>query len=179
MELKQGARQESKGGWETTATPALAQFLATSDMFYFGTSNSEGQPYIQYRGGSTGFLKVVNETTLGFADFGGNQKFISTGNLSDNPKAFIFLIDYENRRRIKIWGKAKVVENDPELLVSLADPSYPGRAERAILFEITTWCGNCPKHIRQRIPKEKVDSQIDELQSRIKQLEEELAALRD
>ena len=104
------------------------------DMFYLGTANAEGHPYIQYRGGSPGFLKVVDDTTLGFADFGGNQQYITLGNLSENPKAFIFLMDYVNSRRIKLWGTARVVNEDTGLLERLHDPDYPGRVERAILF---------------------------------------------
>lgn len=104
------ARMESGGSWETTVTPQLEAFLSDLDMFYLGTANAEGQPYIQYRGGSPGFLKVVNETTLGFADFGGNRQYISLGNISENPRAFIFLMDYGRSRRIKLWGTLRVVE---------------------------------------------------------------------
>ena len=103
-------------GWQTTVTPELAEFLADLDMFYLGTANAEGQPYIQYRGGSPGFLKVIDEHTLGFADFGGNRQYITLGNLSENPKAFLFLMDYANQRRVKLWGTARVVEEDPDLL---------------------------------------------------------------
>jgi predicted pyridoxine 5'-phosphate oxidase superfamily flavin-nucleotide-binding protein len=172
------ATRERKGGWATKITPELARFLESLDMFYFGTSNSDGQPYIQYRGGSRGFLKIINESTLGFADFGGNRQFITAGNLRDNPKAFIFLMDYENRQRVKIWGTAKVVDDAPELLEALSDPSYPGKVERAITFEIKAWDINCPQHIHRRISKEKVDRKIQQLQNRIAELEEELASLR-
>jgi len=110
------SKMEERGGWQTTVTSDLEAFLSELDMFYLGTSNAEGQPYIQYRGGSPGFLKIVDEKTLGFADFGGNRQYITLGNLSENPKAFIFLMDYVNSRRIKLWGTARVVEDDPELL---------------------------------------------------------------
>ena len=133
-------------------TPRLEEFLAGLDMFYLATASADGQPYIQYRGGPPGFLKVVDEKTLGFADFQGNQQYISTGNLSENPKSFIFLMDYVNSRRIKIWGNAQVVEDDPALLEHLAEPDYPGKAERAILFAIEDWDVNCPQHIHKRIP---------------------------
>lgn len=144
------ARMEEGGGWQAQVTPELAEFIAGLDMFYFGTANAEGQPYIQYRGGPRGFLRVVDDKTLGFADFGGNRQYISIGNLSENPLAFIFLIDYVNRRRIKLWGIAKVVEDDAALLEGLADPQYPGRPERAILFTIEAWDVNCPQHIHRR-----------------------------
>jgi predicted pyridoxine 5'-phosphate oxidase superfamily flavin-nucleotide-binding protein len=157
------ARMERSGGWQTAVTPELAEFLADLDMFYLGTANSEGQPYIQYRGGAPGFLKVIDDHTLGFADFGGNRQYITLGNLAENPKAFIFLMDYANSRRAKLWGTARVVENDIELLNKVRDPKYPGRAERVILFKIEAWDINCPQHIHKRftlkqMPNEKENS---------------------
>ena len=168
-------RMEQRGGWETTVTPELRQFLSELDMFYFGTANAVGQPYIQYRGGAPGFLKVIDERKLGFADFGGNQQYISLGNLSENPKAFIFLMDYANRRRIKIWGTAHVVEHDTELLERLRDSQYPGKVERAIVFEVEAWDVNCPQHIHRRVALRDMESVIDKLKARIQQLEHQLA----
>src|SRR5262245_51682641 len=130
------ARMERGDGWQTTVTPELAEFLSRLDMFYLGTANTQGQPYIQYRGGSPGFLKVIDEQTLGFADFGGNRQYITLGNLSENPQAFIFLMDYANSQRVKLWGKAAVVEGDSALEERLCDPNYPGKVERVILFKI-------------------------------------------
>jgi predicted pyridoxine 5'-phosphate oxidase superfamily flavin-nucleotide-binding protein len=173
------AQIERGHGWRTTATPDLAEFLADLDMFYLGTANAAGQPYIQYRGGSPGFLKVVDEHTLGFADFGGNRQYVTLGNLSENPQAFIFLMDYENRRRVKLWGQARVVEDDPELLARLADPGYPGRVERAILFTIEAWDVNCSQHIHERYSARQIAPVIEELQSRVQELEAELARVRD
>ena len=121
------ARMEQSGGWQTTVTSDLAEFLSDLDMFYLGTANADGQPYIQYRGGPPGLLKVIDDRTLGFADFGGNRQYISLGNLSENPKAFLFLMDYANSRRVKVWGTAKVVEGDSELLAKLSDPTYSGK----------------------------------------------------
>lgn len=168
------ARMEEGGSWETTVTPELGAFLADLDMFYLGTSNAEGQPYIQYRGGSPGFLKTVDEKTLGFADFGGNRQYITLGNLSENPKAFIFLMDYVRSRRIKLWGKARVVEGDQVLIDKLRDSTYPGRVERAILFEIEAWDVNCPQHIHKRFPQKQVAPVIEQLQARIAELESKL-----
>ena len=123
-------------------------------MFYFATANAEGQPYVQYRGGRPGFLKVIDQRTLGFADFGGNQQYITLGNLSENPKAFIFLMDYVDRRRVKLWGRARVVEDDPALIERLRDEEYkPGRVQRAIIFEIEAWDMNCQQHIHRRFPQ--------------------------
>lgn len=171
------ARMESVGSWETTVTPELEAFLAELDMFYLGTANAEGQPYIQYRGGSPGFLKKVDEKTLGFADFGGNRQYITLGNLSENPKAFIFLMDYARSRRIKVWGNAHAVENDSALLDRLRDPAYPGKVERAILFDIEAWDVNCPQHIHKRFSQKQVAPVIEQLQGRIAELEAEVRRL--
>src|SRR5262249_18996495 len=153
-------------------------FLARLDMFYLGTASAEGQPYIQYRGGSPGFLKVLDEKTLAFADFGGNRQFLTVGNLSENPKAFIFLMDYANQQRVKLWGTARVVEDDAELLDRLREPDYPGEVERAIVFTIEAWDINCPRHIHKRFSKRGIQPVIDGLRGRIAELEAELATLR-
>jgi predicted pyridoxine 5'-phosphate oxidase superfamily flavin-nucleotide-binding protein len=171
------AKVESRG-WRTRVTPDLAEFLAELDMFYLGTASADGQPYIQYRGGSPGFLKVLDDRTLAFADFGGNRQYITLGNLSENPRAFIFLMDYANQRRVKLWGTARVVEDDNDLLDQLSDPEYPGKVERAIVFTVEAWDINCPQHIRPRFPERQVRPVIDRLQARIGELEEELSELR-
>ncbi len=171
------AKVESHG-WPTRVTPELAEFLGELDMFYLGTASAKGQPYIQHRGGPPGFLKVLDDQTLGFADFGGNRQFITLGNLAENPRAFIFLMDYANRRRVKLWGTARVVENDAELLARLSDPEYPADAERAIVFSIEAWDMNCPQHIHRRLSERQVRPVITELHRRIDDLEKELAILR-
>jgi predicted pyridoxine 5'-phosphate oxidase superfamily flavin-nucleotide-binding protein len=171
------ARMERGPGWQTTITADLAEFLAGLDMFYLGTANSQGQPYIQYRGGPAGFLKVIDERTLGFADFGGNRQYITLGNLSENPSAFLFLMDYVNRQRIKVWGKARVVEGDDDLLQRLEDPGYPGRVERAIIFVVEAWDANCPQHIHRRFPESAVAPIVERLEDRIKDLETQIANL--
>ena len=171
------ARMEMGGSWETTVTSELQGFLADLDMFYLGTANAVGQPYIQYRGGSPGFLKVVDERTLGFADFGGNRQYITLGNISENPKAFIFLMDYAHSRRIKLWGNARVVEGDRVLLDRFRDPSYPAKVERVILFTIEAWDVNCPQHIHKRFSQRQIVPVIEKLQSRIAELEAELRQL--
>jgi predicted pyridoxine 5'-phosphate oxidase superfamily flavin-nucleotide-binding protein len=168
------AKVEQHLGWQTRVTRDLAEFVAGLDMFYLGTANVEGQPYIQYRGGPHGFLKVLDDRTLGFADFGGNRQYITLGNLSENPKAFIFLMDYANSRRVKVWGTAKVVEDDAELLDRLRDPDYPGQVERAIVFTIEAWDINCPQHIHKRFSQRQIAPVIAELQARIAELESQL-----
>ena len=172
------AKMEERGSWQTTVTPELEAFFADLDMLYLGTANAQGQPYIQYRGGAPGFLKAIDQKTLGFADFGGNQQFISVGNLSENPKAFIFLMDYVHSRRIKLWGKARVVEGDAQLENNLRDPEYPGKVQRIILFEIEAWDINCPQHIHKRFPQREVASVVEQFQERVQELEAQLATLR-
>ena len=168
------AKVEERGGWETTVTEELAQFIGERDEFYLATANAEGQPYIQYRGGRPGFLRVIDKHTLGFADFGGNQQYITLGNLSQNPKAFIFLMDYVDLRRIKLWGRARVIEDDPALVDRLRDVEDPSPAERAILFDIDAWDINCQQHIHRRFPQEIVAPFIEKLQARIQELEVQL-----
>ncbi len=144
------ARVEQGPGWSRTVSPDLAAFIAERDSFYLGSASADGQPYIQHRGGPPGFLKVLDENTLAFADFSGNRQYISMGNLSENDRAFIFLMDYTNRRRVKIWGRAEFVEDDPELLKKLIDPDYKARPERALIFHVEAWDVNCPQHITPR-----------------------------
>jgi predicted pyridoxine 5'-phosphate oxidase superfamily flavin-nucleotide-binding protein len=175
---KSYARMERGDGWQTTATPELAEFLADLDMFYLGTANAAGQPYIQYRGGSPGFLKVLDEHTLGFADFGGNKQYITLGNLSENNKAFIFLMDYANQRRVKLWGTARVVEGDTTLTDKLRDPKYPGKVERAILFTIEAWDVNCQQHIHERYSRRQIAPVIESLHKKIAELESEVNRLK-
>lgn len=163
-----------QSGWQTRVTPDLAEFLSGLDMFYLGTANAEGQPYIQYRGGSPGFLKVLDDQTLAFADFGGNRQYITLGNLAENPKAFIFLMDYANSQRVKLWGSAKVVDDDPALLDQLRDPDYPGKVERAIVFTIEAWDINCPQHIHKRFSQSQIAPVVEKLQARVADLEEQL-----
>ncbi len=183
IQARKGSRTRyervERGGWQTRVTPDLADFLAGLDMFYLGTANAEGQPYIQYRGGSPGFLKVIDDTTLGFADFAGNRQYLTLGNLSENPRAFIFLMDYANGQRVKIWGEARVVEDDPALLERLRDPAYPGKVERAILFRIEAWDINCPQHIHKRFSQAQVAPVVEQLQARIAGLESQLAQALD
>ncbi len=169
------ARMESTSGWQTEVTDDLRAFLAGLDMFYLGTANAAGQPYIQYRGGPQGFLKPIDDRTLAFADFGGNRQYITLGNLAENPRAFIFLMDYANRRRVKIWGKARVVEDDPDLIQRLADPGYGAQPERAILIDIEAWDINCPQHIHRRYGERDVHAAVEKLQARIAELESQLA----
>ena len=161
IQEQQGSRQTyeryiAKGPDTDRVTPELAEFIATLDGMYLGTVSSSGYPYIQFRGGQPGFLKVLDEKTLGFADFGGNAQYITVGNLSTEDKAFLFLMDYRNRQRVKVWGRAEVVEGDEELIERLRIPDYPARIERAILFHVEAYSENCSQHIPIRYSEAEV-----------------------
>ncbi len=170
------ARMETAGGWETTINADLAAFIAEQRSVFLATANSLGQPYIQHRGGPKGFLHVLDEHTLGFADLRGNRQYITVGNLVDNPKVHLFLIDYAHRQRVKIWGEATVVEGDDALLARLT-PKDAGRAERALIIRVTAWDANCPQHIPQRLDADDVAAAIEARDRRIAELEAQLADL--
>ena len=182
VQARRGSREiyekrEAAGGFQTGISDELAGFLADVDTAYLATASADGQPYAQHRGGPKGFIRVVGERTLGFADFKGNRQFITTGNLSENDRAFLFLMDYAHRRRVKIWGRARLSE-DPELIQSLMPDGYRARPEQAILFDVEAWDVNCPQHIPQKIDAEDVARALESLQDRIARLEAENAALR-
>jgi predicted pyridoxine 5'-phosphate oxidase superfamily flavin-nucleotide-binding protein len=172
------ARMEQRGSWETRITPDLAQFIERQISVFLGTANTGGQPYIQHRGGPPGFLKVLDERTIGLADFTGNRQYITQGNLADNPKAFLFLIDYEARQRLKIWGEARVIEDDPGLIATLMPKGYQARPEQAILFTVSAWDANCPQHIPQRFEAAEVAAMLADRDKRIAALQAEVDRLR-
>jgi predicted pyridoxine 5'-phosphate oxidase superfamily flavin-nucleotide-binding protein len=171
-------RMEVNGSWETRITPALASFIGDQRSVFLATANREGQPYIQHRGGPPGFLRVLDESTLGFVDFVGNRQYITTGNLADNPQAHLFLIDYSRRKRVKIWGEARVVEGDSDLVGKLMPEAYKARPEQVILFTVHAWDANCPQHIPQRFEAAEVEALLAARDQRIAALEDELRELR-
>lgn len=173
------ARVEEKGGWQTTITPELAQLLETQRSIFLATVNNMGQPYIQHRGGPPGFLNVLDERTLDFVDFKGNRQFITQGNLTENTQAFIVIIDYATRTRVKIWGRATVIEDESEIEQKLTKSlgNYRAAPEQIILFAVTAWDQNCPQHIPQRFDREDVEELIAERDQRIKDLEAQLKEL--
>jgi uncharacterized protein len=170
-------RAEARGGWNTRITPDLGEFIAAQTSIFLATANTEGQPYIQHRGGPPGFLHVLDDRTIGFADFAGNRQYITQGNLADNSKSHLFLIDYAKRQRVKIWGEARVVEGDAELTARLMPDGYKARAEQAILFTLTAWDANCPQHIPQRFDAADVAAVLAERDRRIEVLEAEVKRL--
>jgi predicted pyridoxine 5'-phosphate oxidase superfamily flavin-nucleotide-binding protein len=173
------AHREEAGSWPTRITPDLAAFIAAQTSVFLATANKDGQPYIQHRGGPPGFLRVLDDNTLGFADFAGNRQYITLGNLTDNPKAYLFLIDYMHRRRIKIWGEARVVEGDAELIGKLMPEGYKARPEQAILFTVAAWDSNCAQHIPQRFEAADVAAALMQRDERIAALEHEVKRLRE
>ena len=172
------ARMEQGRGFQTGITDDMRGFIEAQTTLFMATANLDGQPYVQHRGGPPGFLHVLDEHTIAFADFTGNRQFVSTGNLVDNPKAQLFLMDYAHRQRLKIWGEARV-ETDPALVERLMPAGYKARAEQAIVFTVKAWDANCPQHIPQLIPVDEVVPAIVERDARIAELEKELAALRN
>lgn len=172
------ARVEERGGWRTEIDENLAAFLADVNSFFFATASSSGQPYIQHRGGPKGFIKVLDKNTLAFADYSGNRQYISLGNLSENAQAYIFVMDYAHRRRVKLWGEARVVDDDPALLRSLMPQGYKARPEQVIVFRLAAWDTNCPQHIPQKFDSADVAAALSSRDERIAELEAELAALR-
>lgn len=172
------AHMERSGSWQTRITPDLAELIAAQRSVFLATVNGDGYPYIQHRGGPPGFVRVLDEQTLAFVDFAGNRQFISTGNLLDNPKAHLFLIDYEQRLRVKIWGEARMLEATEEWLSRLMPEGYDAKPEQILLFNVQAWDANCPRHIPQRFDAEDVVAALGAKDERIAQLEAELARLR-
>ena len=166
------------GGFPDRVTPELAAFIAEQDTAFLGTASADGAPYIQHRGGPKGFIKVVDERTLGFADYRGNRQYITLGNLSENDRAFLFLIDFSRRQRIKLWGRARVVEHDNALVERLFDQGYKARPERVILFTIEAWDVNCSQHITARLSEAEIEHLFGTIQQRISALQAENARLR-
>ena len=172
------ATMERRGSWETRITPDLAAFIAAQTSVFFATASADGQPYIQHRGGPAGFLRVLDDRTIGFVDFAGNRQYITQGNLAENSKAYLFLIDYAHRRRIKIWGEARVVEGDDALIARLMPEGYKARPEQVILFTVAAWDSNCPQHIPQRFEAADVAAALEQRDRRIAELELEIERLR-
>jgi predicted pyridoxine 5'-phosphate oxidase superfamily flavin-nucleotide-binding protein len=172
------AHVEARGGWRTEIDENLTAFLADANSFYLATASADGQPYIQHRGGPKGFIKILDKNTLAFADYSGNQQYITQGNLSENPKAYIFVMDYAHRRRVKLWGEARIVEDDPALLKSLMPRGYRARPEQVIVFRVAAWDTNCPQHIPQKFDAADVATALASRDARIAELEAELAVLK-
>jgi predicted pyridoxine 5'-phosphate oxidase superfamily flavin-nucleotide-binding protein len=180
IQVRKGSREayQQRGDWRTEIDEDLAAFLAAANSFYLATASADGQPYIQHRGGPQGFLRILDKNTLAFVDYSGNRQYITQGNLTENPKAYIFVMDYAHRRRVKLWGEARVVEDDDAQLQSLMPKGYKARGEQVILFRIAAWDTNCPQHIPQKFDAADVAAALASREARIAELEAELAALK-
>ncbi|MCK9915180.1 pyridoxamine 5'-phosphate oxidase family protein [Microbacteriaceae bacterium K1510] len=165
-------------GFPDKVTPELAQFIALQDTAFLATATADGAPYIQHRGGPKGFIKVVDEKTLGFADYRGNRQYITLANLSENDRAYLFLLDPAHRQRIKIWGRARVVEDDAALVEKLFDAGYKAKPERAILFTIDAWDVNCSQHILARFTEAEIEEAFAAMRGKMEELQSENVRLR-
>ncbi|MBN8902817.1 MAG: pyridoxamine 5'-phosphate oxidase family protein [Rhodospirillales bacterium] len=184
IQTRRGSRDhyrpmEERGGFRSAIDDRLMEALTEANSAYLVTASADGQPYAQHRGGPPGFIRVIDDKTIGFVDYVGNRQYITAGNLSENPKAFLFLMDYARRRRVKIWGRARMVEGDADLNARLMPMGYRARAEGAILFEIVAWDLNCPQHIPQKFDAADVAAALQTRDARIAELEAELAALKE
>ena len=171
-------KQRVTEGFPDRITPELAAFIAEQDTAFLATATADGAPYVQHRGGPKGFIKVIDEKTLGFADYRGNRQYLTLANLSENARAFLFLLDPARKQRIKLWGRARVVEDDPALVERLFDKGYKARPERAILFTIEAWDVNCSSHIVMRFTEAELEQAFAAVQAKIAELQTENARLR-
>lgn len=171
-------RMERNGSWEQSISADLKREIEAQTSVFLATANAQGQPYIQHRGGPAGFLQVLDDRTIAFADFAGNRQYITQGNLQENPRAHLFLIDYANRRRVKIWGTARVVEGDEALVRRLMPTDYRARPEQVLLFNVAAWDVNCPQHIPQRFEAADVAAALESRDQRIAALEAQVKHLR-
>jgi uncharacterized protein len=182
IQARKGSREayahvEQNGGWRTEIDDKLAGFLANTNSFYLATATKDGQPYIQHRGSPKGFIKILDKTTIAFTDYAGNQQYLTQGNLSENPKAHIFIMDYAHRRRVKIWGEARVIEDDPALTEALMPKGYRARPEQVIVFKIAAWDTNCPQHIPQKFDAADVAAAMGETSAKIEAKDKRIAEL--
>jgi predicted pyridoxine 5'-phosphate oxidase superfamily flavin-nucleotide-binding protein len=171
------AKMEARGGFRTGIDENLTAFLAEVDTAYLATANAAGQPYAQHRGGPKGFIRVLGPSLIGWADYTGNRQYISTGNLAENDKAFLFLMDYAHRRRIKLWGRARLTD-DAALITRLMPEGYRAQGEQVVLFDVEAWDANCPQHIPQKFDAGDVAAALSQRDARIAELEAEIAVLK-
>jgi uncharacterized protein len=168
--------ERERGGFRTGVDDDLRAFLADIDTAYLATASADGQPYVQHRGGPRGFLRALGEKTIGFVDLAGNKQFVSTGNLSENPRVCLFLMDYEEKRRVKVWGTARIVAlgDAPRELLDALDVGDEGKPEQLVLVDVEAWDINCSQHIPQKVNAADVAPIVQRLQARIAELEAQL-----
>jgi predicted pyridoxine 5'-phosphate oxidase superfamily flavin-nucleotide-binding protein len=167
-----------EAGFPDSISPELAEFITRLDTAFLATVSENGAPYIQHRGGPRGFIKIIDDKTLGFADYRGNRQYITISNIQSNDRAFLFLLDPGTRSRIKIWGRLRAIEGDTALIEKLFDKGYKARPERVLLFTVDAWDVNCSQHITERFTKEEIQAAMPGIQQKIIALETENAQLR-
>lgn len=183
IQQRLGARAENaeieRQAGNTEITPELEAYLAGCVSFYLATASKKGQPYVQHRGGPAGFLMALDSLTLGFFDVKGNSQYVTLGNLSENPQAMIFVMDYARRRRLKIWGRAEIVEDDRAFIERVTPRDMTNRfVPRAIRFHVAAWDINCPQFIPQLFSVDDLEAATAAMGARIKELEAEVAVLK-
>lgn len=173
------ARHEGVAEGPDRLTPHEAEFIAARDSFYMASVSETGWPYVQHRGGAAGFVKTLDERTLAFADFRGNRQYVSVGNISANDRVALFFMDYPARTRLKLLGRARLVdlENSPDIKRRIVDPSYRAHVERAFLIDVDAYDWNCPQHITPRYTMAEIEPMVEGLKARVAELEARLSAL--
>ena len=173
-------RLQALGGPNNRLGAAEVEFIAARDTFYMASVSESGWPYVQHRGGPAGFLRVLDDTTLGFADFRGNAQYVSTGNLHHDNRVSLILMDYPSKQRLKLLGRANLIEEaeDPALVARLENPGYRARVERAFVISVEAFDWNCPQHITPRFTQAELGSMVEPLQLRIRELEAQVVQLR-
>jgi len=166
-----GLRLEQKEPANDRLTDDLMKFIAGADSFFIATASRDGWPHVQHRGGPAGFLKILDDRTLAFADYAGNKQYITVGNLSENDRVLLFLIDYERGRRLKVWGRSRAIDDDPILLGRVRDPDYPAKAERVIRIDVMAFDLNCRQHFPKLVRERTVDRLTRDYEARLAALE--------
>jgi predicted pyridoxine 5'-phosphate oxidase superfamily flavin-nucleotide-binding protein len=177
---RQYARLENAAGSPDRLGPDEVSFIAGRDSFYMATVGETGWPYIQHRGGPKGFLKVIDDRTVAFADFAGNKQFVSAGNLSIDARVALIMVDYPAQARLKILGRVQILEGNPakELIERLRDPSYKAAVERVMLIRVEAFDWNCPQHITPRYTADEIQDALKPIEERLHKLEQENQRLR-
>jgi predicted pyridoxine 5'-phosphate oxidase superfamily flavin-nucleotide-binding protein len=178
---RQYARMEAGGGSADRLGPQESAFIAERDSFYMATVGATGWPYVQHRGGPVGFLKVVDDHTIAFADFGGNKQYVSTGNLITDNRVALIMVDYPGQTRLKILGRAEILEGDAakEWIERLRKPGYKAKIERVYVIRVEAFDWNCPQHITPRFTAEQIQEALAPFERRLQELERENEMLRE
>jgi len=168
---ERGRRLENKEPANRRLNDDLKAFIGTTTSFFIGTASLDGWPHVQHRGGPPGFLATLDDCTLAFADYLGNQQYITVGNLTENDRVLLLLVDYQRGRRLKIWGRGTVIDNEPELIERVRDPAYPAKIERVIRIDVEAWDLNCRQHLPKLVPEQRLDQLVTDCDARLAALQ--------